>query len=181
LPSIEQTALIHPLTDWVARTALSQLKSSGPAAAELHVAINVSPRNLSDPTFADRLLVIFAESGVAPERLTVEITETALVTDPDAARTCLGALHHAGIALSIDDFGQGQTSLAYLAALPVDELKIDRAFIAQIVTEPTYAAVVRSIVQLGHSLGLGVVAEGIERDAECARLISLGADLARAT
>lgn len=179
LPSIEQTALIHPLTDWVARTALAQLKSWGPAAAELHVAINVSARNLSDPTFAGRLLVIVAESGVAPERLTVEITETALVTDPDAALACLGALHNAGIALSIDDFGQGQTSLAYLAALPVDELKIDRAFISRVTTEPTYAAVVRSIIQLGHSLGLGVVAEGIEHDAEYARLVSLGADVAQ--
>jgi diguanylate cyclase (GGDEF)-like protein len=179
LPSIEQTALIHPLTDWVARTALSQLKSWGPAAADLHVAINVSARNLSDPTFAERLLVIVAESGVAPERLTVEITETALVTDPDAARACLGALHNAGIALSIDDFGQGQTSLAYLAALPVDELKIDRAFISRVATEPTYAAVVRSIIQLGHSLGLGVVAEGIEHDAEYAHLVSLGADVAQ--
>lgn len=179
LPSIERTALIHPLTDWVARTALAQLKAWGPAASELHVAINVSARNLSDPSFADRLLVIVAESGVAPERLTVEITETALVTDPDAARASLGTLHNAGISLSIDDFGQGQTSLAFLAALPVDELKIDRAFVSRAATEPTYAAVVRAIIQLGHSLGLGVVAEGIETDAEYARLVALGADVAQ--
>jgi diguanylate cyclase len=179
LPSIEQTAMIHPLTDWVARTALAQLNAWGSATAGLEVAINVSARNLSDPGFAARLLAIVAESGVAPERLIVEITETALFIDPDAARVCLGTLHDAGIVLSIDDFGQGQTSLAYLAALPVDELKIDRAFVSRVVADPTHAAIVRSIIQLGHTLGLRVVAEGIERDAEYAHLVALGADIAQ--
>jgi diguanylate cyclase (GGDEF)-like protein len=179
LPSIEQTAMIHPLTDWVARTALAQLNTWGPAAADLEVAINVSARNLSDPGFAGRLLAIVAESGVAPHRLVVEITETALFIDPDAARVCLGTLHDAGIVLSIDDFGQGQTSLAYLAALPVDELKIDRAFVSRVVADPTHAAIVRSIIQLGHTLGLRVVAEGIERESEYAHLLALGADIAQ--
>ena len=179
LPSIEQTAMIHPLTDWVARTALAQLNAWGPVAAGLEVAINVSARNLSDPGFAARLLAIVAESGVAPQRLMVEITETALFIDPDAARVCLGTLHDAGISLSIDDFGQGQTSLAYLAALPVDELKIDRAFVSRVVADPTHAAIVRSIIQLGHTLGLRVVAEGIERESEYARLLALGADIAQ--
>ncbi|HZV26169.1 MAG TPA: EAL domain-containing protein [Acidothermaceae bacterium] len=132
-----------------------QLDAWGPAAAGLEVAINVSARNLSDPGFAARLLAIVAESGVAPHRLIVEITETALFVDPDAARVSLGTLHDAGIVLSIDDFGQGQTSLAYLAALPVDELKIDRAFVSR------------------------VVAEGIERDSEYAHLLALGADIAQ--
>jgi EAL domain-containing protein (putative c-di-GMP-specific phosphodiesterase class I) len=88
-------------------------------------------------------------------------------------------LHQAGIALSIDDFGQGQTSLAYLAALPVDELKIDRAFVSRVVADRTQAAIVRSIIQLGHTLGLRVVAEGIEHDAEYARVLALGADIAQ--
>jgi diguanylate cyclase len=179
LPSIEQTAMIHPLTDWVARTALAQLGAWGPAAAGLEVAINVSARNLSDPGFAARLLAIVGESGVAPHRLIVEITETALFVDPDAARVSLSTLHDAGIVLSIDDFGQGQTSLAYLAALPVDELKIDRAFVARVVADPTHAAIVRSIIQLGHTLGLRVVAEGIERDSEYSHLRALGADIAQ--
>jgi diguanylate cyclase (GGDEF)-like protein len=179
LPSIEQTAMIHPLTDWVARAALAQLADWGPATAGLEVAINVSARNVSDPGFAARLLAIVAESGVEPHRLTVEITETALFVDPDAARLCLGTLHDAGIALSIDDFGQGQTSLAYLAALPVDELKIDRAFVSRVVADRTHAAIVRSIIQLGHTLGLRVVAEGIEREAEYARVLALGADIAQ--
>ena len=154
-------------------------KAWGPAAAGLEVAINVSARNLSDPGFAARLLAIVADSGVAPHRLIVEITETALFVDPDAARVSLGTLHDAGIVLSIDDFGQGQTSLAYLAALPVDELKIDRAFVSRVVADPTHAAIVRSIIQLGHTLGLRVVAEGIERDSEYAHLLALGADIAQ--
>jgi diguanylate cyclase (GGDEF)-like protein len=179
LPSIEQTALIHPLTDWVARTALAQLVEWGDATPDLHVAINVSARNVSDPMFAGRLLAIVAEAGVDPRRLTVEVTETALFVDPDAARGCLVELRAAGVSVSIDDFGQGQTSLAYLAALPVDELKIDRAFVSRVVADPAHAAIVCSIVQLGHTLGLQVVAEGVETEAEQARVESLGADIAQ--
>jgi diguanylate cyclase len=178
VPQIEQTALIHPLTDWVARTALRQLAQWDESAPSLHVAINVSARNLSDTGFAARLLGIVADSGIAADRLIVEITETALLVDPEAARASLSTLHDAGVAISIDDFGQGQTSLAYLAALPIDELKIDRAFVSH-VADPTHAAIVRSIIQLGHGLGLQVVAEGIERDAEYARLATLGADIAQ--
>jgi diguanylate cyclase (GGDEF)-like protein len=179
LPSIEQTAMVHPLTDWVARTALAQLAQWGAATRDLHVAINVSARNVSDPAFAGRLLAIVAASGIDPARLIVEVTETALFVDPDAARLSLGLLHDAGVAISIDDFGQGQTSLAYLAALPVDELKIDRAFVSRVVDDPAHAAIVRSIVQLGHTLGLRVVAEGVETEAEHARVAALGADIAQ--
>jgi len=177
LPSAEQTALIHPLTDWVAREALSQLSLWGAAANGIDVAINVSARNLSDPSFAERLLAIVGDSRVDPRRLTVEITETALLVDPDAARDSLHALHEAGISVSIDDFGQGQTSLAYLASLPIDELKIDRAFVAQVCTDRTQDAIVRSVIQLGHGLGLRVVAEGIEDEPTIDRLTLLGADV----
>jgi EAL domain-containing protein (putative c-di-GMP-specific phosphodiesterase class I) len=123
------------------------------------------------------LLAIVERSGVDAHRLTVEITETALLVDPDAALLALQLLHEAGVAVSIDDFGQGQTSLAYLAALPVDELKIDRAFISGVVADPTHAAIVRSVVQLGHSLGLQVVAEGVEDELTYARVAGLGADV----
>jgi diguanylate cyclase (GGDEF)-like protein len=177
LPSAEQTTLIHPLTDWVVRQALTQLSAWADDADGIDVAVNVSARNLSDPSFADRLLNIVESSGVDPRRLTVEITETALLDDPDAARASLVAMHEAGISVSIDDFGQGQTSLAYLASLPVDELKIDRAFVAQVCTDPTQDAIVRSVIQLGHSLGLRVVAEGIEDEPTIERLTALGADV----
>lgn len=177
LPSAEQTTLIHPLTDWVVRRALEQLSTWAGDAEGIDVAVNISARNLSDPSFADRLLGIVEGSGVDARRLTVEITETALLDDPDAARVSLVAMHEAGISVSIDDFGQGQTSLAYLASLPIDELKIDRAFVAQVCTDPTQDAIVRSVIQLGHSLGLRVVAEGIEDEPTIARLAGLGADI----
>lgn len=178
LPSVEQTALIHPVTEWVARNALQQLDEWGPDAAGIAVAVNVSARNLSDPGFGDRLIAIVDELGADPRRIIVEVTETALVADPDAARRALTALHDAGIAVSIDDFGQGQTSLAYLAALPVDELKIDRAFVARS-AEPTQAAILRSVTQLGHSLGLEVVAEGVEDQHTLDRLAVFGVDVAQ--
>jgi predicted signal transduction protein with EAL and GGDEF domain len=177
LPSAEQTALIHPLTDWVAREALRQLTAWGPTGDGIDVAINVSARNLSDPRFADRLLCIVDESAVDARRLTVEITETALLVDPDAARESLQAVHDAGMAVSIDDFGQGQTSLSYLASLPVDELKIDRAFVSRVCVDPMHDAIVRSVIQLGHSLGMRVVAEGIEDEPTIDRLAVLGADV----
>jgi diguanylate cyclase (GGDEF)-like protein len=177
LPSVEQTALIHPLTEWVAREALRQLIAWGSVGGGIDVAINVSARNLSDPRFADRLLRIVDDSGVEPRRLTVEITETALLVDPDAARESLQAMHDAGMAVSIDDFGQGQTSLSYLASLPVDELKVDRAFVSRICADPMHDAIVRSVIQLGHSLGLRVVAEGIEDEPTIDRLAELGADV----
>jgi len=177
LPSAEQTALIHPLTDWVAREALTQLPAWGASADGVDVAINVSARNLSDPSFAGRLLAIVGGSSVDPRRLTVEITETALLIDPDAARDSLQAMHEAGISVSIDDFGQGQTSLAYLASLPVDELKIDRAFVARVCVDPMHEAIVRSVIQLGHGLGMQVVAEGIEDEPTMERLADLGADV----
>ena len=177
LPSAEQTALIHPLTDWVAREALRQLTAWGPTGDGIDLAINVSARNLSDPRFADRLLSIVDASGVDACRLTVEITETALLVDPDAARESLQIVHDAGMSVSIDDFGQGQTSLSYLASLPVDELKIDRAFVSRVCTDPMHDAIVRSVIQLGHSLGLRVVAEGIEDEPTIDRLADLGADV----
>jgi diguanylate cyclase len=111
--------------------------------------------------------------------LTIEITETALLADPDAALACLTVLHDAGVAVSIDDFGKGQTSLAYLAALPVDELKIDRTFVSRVVVGSTHAAIVSSVIELGHALGLRVVAEGVEELAQHRLVATLGADIAQ--
>ncbi len=176
LGAVEQTALMRPLTHWVARTALAQLGDWGWRADDIDVAINVSAHDLSDLSFAAALLATVAAAQIAPSRLTVEITETALVDDPDAARACLQVLHDAGVTLSIDDFGQGQTSLASLAGLPIDELKIDRGFVSR-VTEPAHAAIVSSVIELGHALGLRVVAEGVEEVAQYRAVASLGADI----
>jgi len=176
LGAVEQTALMRPLTHWVARTALRQLGHWGRRASDIDVAINVSAHDLSDPSFAAMLLATVEAAQIAPQRLTIEITETALVDDPEAARACLQVLHDAGVSLSIDDFGQGQTSLASLAGLPIDELKIDRGFVAR-VTEPAHAAIVSSVIELGHALGLRVVAEGVEELSQYRAVASLGADI----
>jgi len=176
LGSVEQTALMRPLTHWVARTALRQLGDWGWRTDDVDLAINVSAHDLSDPSFAGDLLTTIQAAQIAPHRLTVEITETALVDDPDAARACLLLLHAAGVSISIDDFGQGQTSLASLAGLPIDELKIDRGFVAR-VTEPAHAAIVSSVIELGHALGLRVVAEGVEDMSQYRAVASLGADI----
>ncbi|MCU1601295.1 MAG: diguanylate cyclase/phosphodiesterase [Frankiales bacterium] len=161
LLAAEQTELVEPLTRWVldnALRALSRLDSTG----ELSVAVNFSARSLSRADFADEVLEALIRTRTSPRRLLVEITETALVADPTRAAESLTRLAHAGVRISIDDFGAGQTSLGYLAALPVHELKIDRAFVMAMDSDPRNAAIVRSVIDLGHNLGFSVTAEGVE-------------------
>jgi diguanylate cyclase (GGDEF)-like protein len=162
LPLAEQTGLIDPLTDWVIATALAQIKAWGAPATELGVAVNISARNLSNPTFADRVLEALADSGLPNDRLLLEITETALFTDLERATAVLQRLSAAGVPISLDDFGQGQTSLGFLSRLPLQELKIDRAFVTDMLTDTAHSAIVRSVIELAHNLGFVVVAEGVE-------------------
>ena len=112
-----------------------------------------------------------------PRRLVIEVTETAILADPARAAIELGRLAAAGVAISLDDFGQGQTSLGHLSALPLDELKIDRGFVGDMLEQPAHAAIVHSVVDLGHNLGLRVVAEGVETDEVLAHLSDRGCDL----
>jgi diguanylate cyclase (GGDEF)-like protein len=175
----EQTDVIDPLTATVIRTAASQILELGPEHSELRVAVNVSARNLSQGTFAGEVLEILGETGLAPERLIVEVTETALMADPLGAAAVLRELSAAGVSVSLDDFGRGQTSLAYLSALPLDELKVDRSFVGDLVDNPAHSAIVRSIIDLGHNLGLQVVAEGVETDQALAELRSAECDVAQ--
>jgi diguanylate cyclase (GGDEF)-like protein len=162
VPLVEQTDLIDKLTEWVVRRALRDLGTLGPAAAHLTVAVNVSARNLGRPGFAELVHRELEVSGVGADRLVVEITETALLTDPESATVVLRQLDELGVEISIDDFGSGHTSLGYLSELPIHELKIDRSFICDMPVNPAHGAIVRSIVDLGHNLGLRVVAEGVE-------------------
>ena len=161
LLAAEQTQLVDPLTRWVLRHAMLALPRLDPTG-ELSMAVNISARSLGRSDFADEVLQILRETGVSPQRLLVEITETALLVDPDRAAATLGRLAAAGVRVSIDDFGAGQTSLGYLATLPVHELKIDRAFVMAMDREPRNAAIVRSVIDLGHNLGFSVTAEGVE-------------------
>ena len=175
IPLAEQTGLIDRVTEWVVNRAIADLRgwSNG-----LSAAVNVSARSLH-PRLVQLLVNSLAESGVDPGRLYVEITETALMTDPERAAVVLQDLHRAGIRISIDDFGTGQTSLSYLSALPIDEIKIDLSFISDMTVNVGHHAIVRSIVDLGHNLGLHVVGEGVESDEIASALTATGCEVAQ--
>lgn len=160
----EGTGLIGPLTDWVLTRAFADV-ASGVVPRGWDLAINISARNVADPSFPDLVVRRLREAAVSPAQICLEITETALMIDPEQARETLQRLAEVGLRLSLDDFGQGYTSLSQLGHLPVTEIKIDRAFVAGASTRPADAAVVRAVSDLGHALGLEVVAEGVE-DAE---------------
>jgi EAL domain-containing protein (putative c-di-GMP-specific phosphodiesterase class I) len=179
IPLAEQTDLIDRLTEWVLRRALSDLKQFGPASESLTVAVNVSARNLSSANFASSIVEALRNADVEPHRLYIEVTETALMTDPARAAAVLGELDRAGVRLSIDDFGSGQTSLAYLSTLPIHELKIDRSFITDMLDHNGHAAIVHSIVDLGHNLGFSVVGEGIETRVVLNELANARCDIAQ--
>jgi len=179
IPLVEQTDLIDKLTWWVLATALSDIRELGDAWGDVSVAVNVSARSLSREHFAEQVIDVLGTVGVAPDRLIVEITETALLTDPTRAATVLAELDAVGVRVSLDDFGIGQTSLGYLSSLPVHELKIDKSFVIDMLANPAHAAIVRSIVDLGHNLSLRVVGEGVETSEVLATLRATGCDLAQ--
>jgi diguanylate cyclase (GGDEF)-like protein len=179
LPLAEQTGLIDPLTDWVIATALTQIREWGPSAEMLSVSVNISARNLSNPTFADRVLAALETSGLPYHRLLLEITETALFTDVDRATAVLERLSRAGVPISLDDFGQGQTSLGFLSRLPLHELKIDRTLVTDMLSDASHSAIVRSVIELAHNLGFVVVAEGVEDEPTMRALFTMGCDAAQ--
>ena len=179
LPVAEQTGLIEPLTRWVLATALGQIGRWKDAFAGLTMAVNVSARNIGRPDFPDTVAAALAAAGVEPERLVLEITETALMADPEVAADVLARISATGVRVSVDDFGQGQTSLGYLSRLPLHELKIDKAFVTDLPDNSAHAAIVRSVVDLGHNLGLQVVAEGVETHEAVGILTATGCDVAQ--
>jgi diguanylate cyclase (GGDEF)-like protein len=180
LPLAEQTDLIDHLTQWVLRTALSELHTLDQASGrELGMSVNVSARSVGREDFATSVIDTLTLAGVAPERLTIEVTETALLSDPARAANVLGELAAAGVSISLDDFGQGQTSLGYLSTLPIDELKIDKGFVMDMLENQAHAAIARSIIDLGRNLQLRVVGEGVETDEILDALRTAGCDVAQ--
>jgi diguanylate cyclase (GGDEF)-like protein len=175
LPLAEQTDLIDQLTRWVLRRALSDLPQFG--ESELSVAVNVSARGIGRGELANDVIEILRELAVDPRRLVIEVTETTILADPAAAAIELRRLTAAGVKISLDDFGQGQTSLGHLSALPLAELKIDRGFVDDMLEHPAHAAIVHSVIDLGHNLGLRVVAEGVETREVLVHLQDRGCDL----
>jgi diguanylate cyclase len=179
LPLAEQTDLIDKLTRWVLTAALTEIRDLDPRWAGLAVAVNVSARTIGRADLANHVIETLQALDVPAERLIIEVTETALMIDPTRAAAVLGALAIAGVKISLDDFGRGQTSLGYLSALPIDELKVDKSFVLDMLENPAHAAIVRSIIDLGHNLELRVVGEGVETDAALAALRSIGCDAAQ--
>jgi diguanylate cyclase (GGDEF)-like protein len=179
IPVAESSGLIKPLTLYVLDAAVRQCRTWVDQGLDLKVAVNLSAKNLIDLGFADEVGAILQKWNVSPSQLELEITESTIMSDPARARNVLGKLNAMGIGLAIDDFGTGYSSLGYLKRLPVDELKIDKSFVLNMTTERSDAAIVRSTVELGHNLGLKVVAEGVENHEVWAELQDVGCDLAQ--
>jgi diguanylate cyclase (GGDEF)-like protein len=162
LPAVERSALIEPLTAWVLRQALEDHGRWLAAGVHWPVSVNVSARNLESPAFADLVMDVVSETGVAAEALCLEVTETALASDAEIAGRTLTTLAGNGIAIAVDDFGMGYASLSRLRTLPVHEVKIDRAFVMGLESSEQDRSIARSIIELGHGLGCSVTAEGVE-------------------
>ena len=175
----EQTGVMAPLTDDVLRKAAHQLREWMRDGRELSVAVNVSAANLTEGEFVERVRRIVAEEDVPAEFIVLELTESAVMSDHRRGLEVLNELSSIGFRLSIDDFGTGYSSLSYLQRLPVDELKIDRSFVKTLMDDQVNRSIVRSTVDLGHNLGLSVVAEGVEDDATLRALAELGCDVAQ--
>jgi EAL domain-containing protein (putative c-di-GMP-specific phosphodiesterase class I) len=169
--------VIHGLTTEVLRQALSQARKWADAGRPIPVAVNISARSLLDQTFPAQVQKLLDSHGVAPRLLSLELTETTIMTDPDLALTVLQALDAMGVLLSIDDFGIGYSSMSYLKALPVKELKIDSSFVMGMAADSDNTVIVRSAVELGHNLGMRVVAEGVEDSIAKSALVEMGCDL----
>ncbi len=174
----ERIGLSRRLTDWILETALGQARRWQAEGLSLPVSVNASTRILRDPGFASRVRTLLENLRLAPELLTVEITES-LMAEPLDALATLQDLRSVGVRLSIDDFGVGALSLLTLKQLPVEEIKIDKTFVLGMASEKGDAAIVRSIIDLAHHLGCRVVAEGVESAEVWERLAELGCDLAQ--
>lgn len=179
IPLAEQSGLIRPLTEWVFNKALEtdgQLQKLG---HDLRLSINISVKNIAEANFVKDKLEQFKDKGVAPKRIVFEMTESIMMDDIDTAMDVLNSLSAQGVMLSIDDFGTGHSSLSYLTRLPVQELKIDRSFVSDMLERPENQKIVEMTVNLAHTLGLSVVAEGIEDEATLDHLRLLSCDVAQ--
>jgi diguanylate cyclase (GGDEF)-like protein len=162
IPAAEHTGVIRPLTLYVVAQALEQCRTWRARGLELGVAVNLSARNLLDLQLVDDIAALIDQTGLAPASLTLELTESTVMSDSRRSLEILEGLHDLGVRLSVDDFGTGYSSLAHLRRLPVSEIKIDRSFVATMAVNQSDRSIVRSILELGRSLGLRTVAEGVE-------------------
>ena len=179
IPVVEETQLINPMTEWVLQNSLGMIKEFQRHGIDTAVSINISAKNLQHPRFFDRMTKIIAAYDVAWNLIEFEMTESALMHDPERIRDLLQQFRNRQIMLSIDDFGTGYSSLAYLSRFPIDAVKIDRYFVQQMLRDEGVRYIVAATINLAHQLGLTVVAEGVEDyETEC-RLTEMRCDLAQ--
>ena len=179
LPMAEETGLIGEVGSAVLRTSLAQLgqwRNSTQRFSDLSLSVNLSVRQLADPHLVEQVSEALAEAGVSAGALWLELTETALMSDVKAATVTLRELRSLGLHLSVDDFGTGYSSLTYLKRFPVEAIKIDRSFVNGLGIDAEDSTIVEAVVKLGHSLGLQVVAEGVETPLQLSRLREIGCD-----
>ncbi|MEV4283166.1 putative bifunctional diguanylate cyclase/phosphodiesterase [Actinoplanes xinjiangensis] len=179
IPVLEATTLIHRFTQQVLTQALTQARAWLAAGHRIPVAVNISTRSLLDPEFPGLVDVLLRQTGVPGNQLCIEVTEHSIMNDPDTAIQTLKRVRELGVKTSIDDYGTGYSSMTYLRLLPLDELKIDRSFIKDMNDDHSSRALVASTTDLGHTLGLTVVAEGIEDAHTLTALRDIGCDLAQ--
>jgi EAL domain-containing protein (putative c-di-GMP-specific phosphodiesterase class I) len=173
----EHSGLIRSLTHWVLKTALQQIAQWRQEGFELGISINLSARNLMEEDLPITLRHLLNDYQVSAEQLTLEITESVIMEDPERALRIVTRLRELGVGISVDDFGTGYSSLGYLMRLPARELKIDKSFVMQMETDPGSATIVHSTIDLAHNLGLKVVAEGVESESIWRVLKELGCDM----
>jgi diguanylate cyclase (GGDEF)-like protein len=175
----EDTGLIKQLTDFMLQRSIEHLRTIHDRGYRLGLAVNLSTHDLLDTKLSARVAQHLSSSRVDPSMLTLEITESSLLIDAPRARATINELHEVGVRLSIDDFGTGYSSLSYLRRLPVSELKIDQSFVANLLLDEQDEVIVRSTIELGHNLGLVVVAEGVENNEVLQQLQTFGCDIAQ--
>lgn len=179
VPLAEQSGLIEPLTQWVLETALGQLAAWRKAGLDLTMSVNLSAKSLHSHDLAKRIEATLGALGLNASTLMLEITESAIISDAARARRTVAELHEMGVAISIDDFGTGYTSLSHVRELPVQEIKVDKSFVMNMTQTPDDRVIVGTLIELGHNLGLQVVAEGVENASVWEMLNKLGCNIAQ--
>ena len=177
LPVAEESGLIGPIGDWVLETVCHQIRDWQDRGAQpVKVSVNISNQQFHSGKLDETVATLLANTGIAADYLELELTENIIMENVHIAMELLDKIKQLGIMISIDDFGTGYSSMSYLKRLPVDILKIDRSFVNDIVENPDDNAIARSIITLGHSLNLKVIAEGVENNAQLQRLAKEGCD-----
>ena len=179
VPIAEEAGLIGQIGEWVFQTACRQIREWQDAGHQIQVAVNVSARQFHDYDLAELVTKILGSTGAMATNLEIELTESAVMRDAESSIVALEKLAAVGVQIAIDDFGTGYSSLSYLKRLPLDYLKIDQSFVRDITSDPNDAAIVRAIITLARSLGIKVIAEGVENEAQLAFLNAYGCQYAQ--